>query len=116
MTAASLQGLSTAPVSTDVIYTTMTGSLSVMSSESGIANGDGHHQYFMAFTGCNLQEKVLKDWLRSCTKQVTFTGCNLQEKGILSLLYILHLLSVENLKKGDNPELKKFHKMLIEIK
>ncbi|XP_071171400.1 dynein axonemal assembly factor 9-like [Mytilus edulis] len=56
---------------TEVKYATLTDSLSIVSNgHVGLQNGDGHHQFFMSFTGCNLQEKVLKDWLRACAKQI----------------------------------------------
>ncbi|XP_052099791.1 dynein axonemal assembly factor 9-like isoform X13 [Mytilus californianus] len=56
---------------TEVKYATLTDSLSIVSNgHIGLQNGDGHHQYFMSFTGCNLQEKALKDWLRACAKQI----------------------------------------------
>ncbi|XP_071485404.1 dynein axonemal assembly factor 9-like [Diadema antillarum] len=36
---------------------------------SGDNNGTDAHQYCFVFTGCGLEEKVLKEWLRACAKQ-----------------------------------------------
>ncbi|KAK3095428.1 hypothetical protein FSP39_014571 [Pinctada imbricata] len=58
----------------DVQYCTTSNFLSVTKSldQSGlVANGDGinHSQSTIMFTGFELKEEILKDWIRSCAKQ-----------------------------------------------
>lgn len=56
----------------DIRYTTLSQNLILRTQgQQSAPIIRGQHQYFMAFTGCSLQEDVLKDWLRACTKQVT---------------------------------------------
>ena len=40
-------------------------------TNSGISQNDGHH-YVIAVTGCQLDEKQLKDWLRLSAPKVFF--------------------------------------------
>ncbi|XP_035674114.1 uncharacterized protein C20orf194 homolog isoform X2 [Branchiostoma floridae] len=55
------------PKQYEVIHVTKSGYLSMVASETEHDTVDG--DFCMVFTGCGLQEDVLKTWLRACTRQ-----------------------------------------------
>ena len=59
---------------TEVTYSTLVDALTMVATKTtALQNGDGHHNHFITFSGCNLNENSLKDWLRACAKQVCYT-------------------------------------------
>ena len=62
------------PKQYEVIHVTKSGYLSMVASETEHDTVDG--DFCMVFTGCGLQEDVLKTWLRACTRQVHLFGMN----------------------------------------
>jgi len=43
---------------------------SAKARQNGTVNGI--HEYFIVFTGFHLQQQVLKDWIKTCSKPVCF--------------------------------------------
>jgi len=72
--------VSDSPQQMKLSYVTMSGLLSLQpaldedQSSNALANGDSYHMErgdnYVMITGCALEEKKLKDWLRTCAKQV----------------------------------------------